>query len=120
MNTAPSAAAVWRPTAATAPPMTAATAAATDSLSDVVSTSVHHAPSTPIVEPRSIAARATPADRKARIRAVVTKTPTVRTEILDANQRRRRGSHVKIVLMVPVCQDAATNDAPITSPRMLV
>ena len=72
------------------------------------------------VEPRSIAARASPADRNATIRAAITKTPIVRTRILAANQRRRRGSHVKIVLMVPGCQDAATNEAPITSPRMLV
>ena len=51
---------------------------------------------------------------------VITKTPTARTRIRAANQRRRRGSQVKIVLIVPVCQDTATNEAPITSPRMLV
>ena len=32
------------------------------------------------------------------------------------NQRKRRGSQVKIVVIVPDCHDAPTNDAPITSP----
>ena len=119
-NTTPSAAEVWRPTAATAPPIAPEMDAASATRSHVESTSAPHTPSTPAVEPRSIAARARPPDRNATIRAVITKTPIVRTRILAANQRRRRGSQVKIVLIVPVCQEAATNEAPITSPRMLV
>ena len=119
-NTTPSAAAVCRPTAATPPPITAASDAAAPTRSEVVSTSAHHAPSMPTVDPRSIAVTASPADRNATITRVITKTPAAITRMRDANQRRRRGSHVKIVLIVPVCHETATTEAPTTSARMLV
>ena len=119
-NTTPRAAAVCRPTAATPAPITAEIDAATPTRSEVDSTSAHHAPSVPSVDPRRIAAPASPADRNATIARVITRTPAAITRTRDANQRRRRGSQVRIVLIVPVCHETATTEAPTTSPMMLV
>ena len=47
---------------------------------------------------------------------MTTNTPTAVTTSRASNQRIRRGSHVRIVVIVPVCHDAPTIDAPITSP----
>ena len=42
--------------------------------------------------------------------------PTATTAARTIATLTRRGSHVRIVVIVPVCHDAPTDDAPITSP----
>ena len=77
--------------------------------------SVHH-PEGISVTPRIEVTTQNSADSSASNATASANAPTATTERRTRPTRTRRGSHVRIVVIVPVCHEAPTAEAPITSP----
>ena len=73
----------------------------------------------PRVVPRSAAAAAYSNASRDCSATASTKTDARTTATLTRNIRTRRVSHVSSAAIVPACQSAPTDDAPITSPSTI-
>ena len=85
----------------------------------VPATSASHEPPVPTVVPRSDAARANASPKTICKATANAKTETTTTAMRTTPTRSRRGSQVRRTAIVPTCQSAPTDDAPITSPSTI-